>query len=376
MLAALVTASTSLINLHSTTREFEPIPVKFERSQKSEGIDELQLKSNVYNVWYETVMEPRTFWKYDCDTDVGDGANGNWHDYWAVRKAEKPAALADSVRGIGLYSAKKIVDSNSYFLRKPRSWNAFQEEIRDISRDRSLALPDIYYEVIITYGKENAENLGYANSTNCEWKQVTEMVEVVQKKRDFLKTLTSSISIRFEDGLLLSTEKETFEASFDGIDTSVRAVRTVNEYQIRAEQGSNQYVLKALRRLAVRPEAQQIRASLIKENGTLTLKISDKLSDELKRLYSDSALQLNYIVTRKAFVDNNEAKGSLVVQNGAAEIDLKTDPIWEKASLFGSAKKTLQPGKTYYVKIKIKRLNTDAFNSSESDEIRTTEITF
>ncbi len=113
-----------------------------------------------------TRMELRSFVEdgycdsYQCDSEGGQSPL--WNTFYSAPKAQKPAALADAIRGIGVPSAQKLVDAG-YFHRKPRTWSAFEDEVERAERSGVID-SNARYATLTKYRLDNLINLGYTET--------------------------------------------------------------------------------------------------------------------------------------------------------------------------------------------------------------------
>lgn len=334
-------------------------------------IRDIDLRSDIYEISYKTRTVLETHWELDCDVEAGDGSHGDWHNYWSVPKYERPVRLAAAVKGIGLSSATRIVNSGIFFQKKPRSWNAFKMEIRRIDNTLGLYL---YSEVIVKYGRDNARNLGYESDKTCQWVLIPELVTYADEVKTFVRTERRRINLRFEKGTLLSNESEKFEVRFDGFQIDITEHRVMNQYE-RLVSGDD-YIFRAVKRTAVVPSADAVKAILLNEGGTLKLKVTDALYNEVRQLSRDSQVEITYKVVRSKYgPDNAEAKGVMTMPASEVVVDLKTHPKWEKSLILRRQKK-LTHGQSYYVTLSVRRLNTQLFSDDKSETITTSTLAY
>lgn len=95
---------------------------------------------------------------YHC-APGGSGKSEAWDAFFSAPKSGKADALADAIKGIGKASADKLLAAN-FFNRKPRSWEAFADEIQNAVNSGVIG-KDISYQVLVKYKAENVTNLGY-----------------------------------------------------------------------------------------------------------------------------------------------------------------------------------------------------------------------
>lgn len=220
----------------------------------------------------------RDVWVPDCELVPGDG-KGNWEGFFNVPKNQKADALARAIKGIGPSSAKKIVDAD-LILRKPKTWREFSDLITSIDRRLSLG---ISRNVLETYGKKNAENLGYFSAVDCTggWKIEPREVLIEAENEVFEKSFTREVTVVFSRSTLLIGEEERVELSFNGRSVIVNPVSNYNSYQVSQTQtGSRRELVTLLStgRLAAQVP-NTVDVSVVNQNGAIALNIVDNAHD-------------------------------------------------------------------------------------------------
>jgi hypothetical protein len=95
---------------------------------------------------------------YQCTGD-GGGQSPAWDAFYSAKKDQKAQKLADAISGLNK-DAKELVD-RGYFHSKPRSWNAFRDEIRRAEK-AGIISKQVASEILVNHRQENFVNLGYA----------------------------------------------------------------------------------------------------------------------------------------------------------------------------------------------------------------------
>jgi hypothetical protein len=263
----------------ASAQEYEGRPVEAVATRMNKDLrDRVELRrsltTNIDRVIttyrWETVQVPRTV----CTTEPGDG-NNNWNGFFNVPKAQKPAALAATVKGIGQSTAQKMVDGG-FFHSKPRSWEEFKAEIM---RAENAIGTGFSHEVLVTYGTENMRNLGYYSEQTCKIVYDTVNVRREYKQREHVRTVTSKFTIILEGSALLNGEREDFTISYDGFRDSLGVSSRYNQYTSSRQQAGDTviYRLRA-NRLRVTP-ANSLVVNLENNGGRMSLNIADQAYD-------------------------------------------------------------------------------------------------
>jgi hypothetical protein len=180
------------------------------QSQLEPAVMEAQVP--VYRVVTEWVPRSSTCNKVECSNTSGDGSTGNWHEFFNVPQHEKPKALADAIKGIGIKTAELVVKAG-FFKSKPRSWGAFTQEIERAQRELARqGYQGRFSELVLEqYGQQNAKNLGYFIENAC--RVVTypcTVFEEVETER-FSYHLNRKVEVQVSGQVLQSFEKDTFK---------------------------------------------------------------------------------------------------------------------------------------------------------------------
>ncbi|MBX3039180.1 MAG: hypothetical protein KF789_00560 [Bdellovibrionaceae bacterium] len=172
-----------------------------------------------YETRWVPVERPGTCERYVCRNDATN-ESPSWNRFFrASSRADKIKALSDAVKGIGEVSAEKLV-SGRYFTSKPRSWNAFVNEI-DRAKNNGVLPSNIVYNVTVKYKADNMTSLGYeANSCSVEqysciifedklvqfpvtrYRSVTRQKVMEERRREFQIFVNNPILQSFETDLI------------------------------------------------------------------------------------------------------------------------------------------------------------------------------
>jgi len=197
------------------------------RVMGAEAVYRNTVTAPVYRVDRGVRWETRPVVIVDCTTLPGEG-RGDWRGFYNVPRDQKAAALAAAIRGIGLPSAQQIVAARvRYFEPKPRTWNEFRAVINQIDRDLNLGIGN---NVLVTYGNDNAKNLGYYAEETCTRRTVTELVLVPYEMREFAYNKALDVTLVVSGAVLLSMENESFDVTYDGENASLSADSRYNRY--------------------------------------------------------------------------------------------------------------------------------------------------
>lgn len=352
--------------------EIESGKITVSVTNRETRFNNLDLSAKLYDVqtFERPVLKENQWTEWECDYVPGDG-KGDWKGFYSVPKFEKARALSSAIKGIGISTAEQIVDSGRhYFEPKPRNWNAFKDEIRQIERE--LDLKGLYGNVISRYGDENMSNLGYRGSSeSCRLVVHNEPYWTTESytERRFIRTLPRVIDIRVEGAKLLNGEQDQIQIVFDGRDVKFGFPMAHNDYSA-VEEARGVFVVSARSRIPVRPATSDFNISLTKE-GTLYLNVTDLRAEELARVSEGYKLNISFTLKKKKGMCSKDeviVQSTELVPDGSARIDLQ--------SLAQKAGKNVESGAKYYVKdITIERLQTEFF-SGKSGELKTSEINY
>ncbi len=160
-----------------------------------------------------------------CEIAEGDGSSSDWGGYFNVTQDKKAQALASAIRGVGIKTADKLVELNTFY-NKPRSWSEFKDRIRDADAKVST---NLYAEVVSHYGSDNKRNLGYL-IRSCRNIEDKEVIGRVSRRIHFV----------IQGAPLLSGESETLTISMKGSKDNQAL------YGVEASSHYNSYVVMAV----------------------------------------------------------------------------------------------------------------------------------
>ncbi len=167
----------------------------------------LNFQLKFYRIQEVIVPVQTTCTEAECTDEQGDGSTGQWYGFYNVPKAEKPAALAKAVKGIGQATAEKIVEHNLLTF-KPRSWSEFKSTIRQIeSRLERLGYNNKFASYVVEqYGYENRINLGYGTASSCRTVSRPCIQYVLQETRTYSHSQNRDLTVSVKNQVLQSFE--------------------------------------------------------------------------------------------------------------------------------------------------------------------------
>ncbi len=171
------------------------------------------VKVPIYTVYTVPVLEPRTCTKVVCRDIPGNGTQGDWKGYFTSPHHERAQRLADAIKGIGLKTAEKILETGLYFNSKPRTWDAFSREISSaestlLARGYKGHFADL---VINVYGVENSKNLGYYEGSSCQQVQYACNVWTEKEVEEFAYHLDRQVRVAVNNTSLQDFETESYK---------------------------------------------------------------------------------------------------------------------------------------------------------------------
>ncbi len=226
------------------------------------------LTSEIYRVTTRREVVPELVW--DCeDSAPADGTHGDWKGFFEATKEDKPYRLADAVKGIGVETARRLIN-DGYFNNKPRSWKEFKNRMSDADAEYQTGFSN---EVIVKFGKENAVNLGYIVEGQCGYKTV--MIERLVPVRSFVRNEVRQYQVRLQNAPLLAGETEKITVTFDGVEDSIYVNSFYNDYKVdRWNQNGGVVFDLAGARKQVRPDNTLNLAATVNA-GNLAVSLSD-----------------------------------------------------------------------------------------------------
>lgn len=294
-----------------------------------------------------------------CSTIPSDG-KGDWKGFFNAPKSEKAARLADAIKGVGMNTAQRLV-ADGFFNRKPRTWDEFRDVILSADRVYHIGLSN---QVLVTYGRENAQNLGYYSAQTCReeltyqnvWEQVTDRV--------FSHNVTKHFHVEIEGANLLRGERETLTATFDGFADSLSISSGLNSYTVmRADQGGTVLYHLLATRILVTP-ANTLTVIPSNDGGEMALKVIDAAFDAETARESGTPIAIITIQKkRKLWFDQTIA---------TIEKELSTA---SEATLIQTGVRP-QSGADYYVKVQLKRVGSRFHNGNSSEKHESSAVKF
>jgi len=381
--SALLSSLVAVSNVQAE-REMRPGRIVVNHSQGNNNFRDLVVTAQEWDVYDEWVKKRETWNEWVCEYEVPDDRLSDWKDFFRTRS---PSALADAVKGIGELRARTIVNSG-YFRSRPRSWNAFVNEIYGIENDlggSEDSIRGLSRDVIQKYGDENRRNLGYDNyssirknvldlyesenksslgyedtwrtdppsqpSINCHWEQRTRERWVQERTERKMRDFPARLDLSFLNSVLLRGETERIGVSFDGRNVQFEIGSALSTYTI-SEDSAYVYTLNGTGRKAVAPDSADFSASLVNKNGSLVLIVKDMRSEELASISTAYQLSVSFTLKQKAgrcSKDKAIGNKSLTLAAGESEINLGQAFTLESGNIF------------YATDIQVERLNTIYF---------------
>jgi hypothetical protein len=190
----------------------------------------LEAKVPVYKVVNQWVPRQVTCNRVDCSTSSGDGSKGNWNNFFSAPRAEKPKALADSIKGVGVPTAERIIAAG-FFKSKPRSWGEFSQEI--VKSESALIRQGYqgrFSELVLEkFGEENSKSLGYYLENSCQIVTYPCTVFEEIETEIFVYNIERKVEVKVENQVLQSFEKDSYKIKV-GMDPREIEVTTAGGY--------------------------------------------------------------------------------------------------------------------------------------------------
>jgi hypothetical protein len=267
---------------------------------------------------YEWVNEPTPV--VHCTTEPGEG-RGDWKGFYNAPKSEKPSRLAAAIQGVGIRTAERLV-ADGYFHRKPRSWSEFSSVI--VAADRQYRT-GFSREVLVTYGQQNARNLGYYAEESCQIVLENQLVLKAVEYRTFYKNVTKTFVIDVLNSALLKAESERFTIAFDGFNDRLDVSSSYNRYSVeRYESGNTVTYRLSGQRLAVTP-GNSLSVNAVNSGGQLKLQVTDNAFDaEMAGELGDAILVVEIYQHRALWADKKIASSEFRLNRDSATTEIQT----------------------------------------------------
>lgn len=346
----------ALTSLHASADRFEiGKGVKTVKITKATTDVEVKFAIPLYKIEERLVVERVTCRLPSCSTEIGDGSDGKWHNFFSVKESEKPAALAAAVKGIGPSIAAKIVEFD-LFNHKPDSWSQFKALITKI--ERQLTARGLNYkfatQVIEQYGYDNMISLGYGNEQSCRY--VESVCDQVTLKE--FKTLSHYI-----DRHLSVVVKNQSLQSFEADSVEITAGTEKNDVAVSVN-GHNSYVPTLLSRGTIleldgtrvlRPFPINEVVTTFAKNGQNNFEVSLTVPEKFLAEDKDSEIHATIELCRADWFG-----GCFSVVGNAAGKLVKG----KYATAFVTT--NLRKGSLYFVKFRLNKTNSEFYSSAKS----------
>jgi hypothetical protein len=162
-----------------------------------------------------------------CDEKAGTGKSEAWNAFYSAPGAQKAAALAKAIDGVGNSTAIKLVKGN-YFNSKPKSWHDFEVVIERAAADRVIE-ESAEYDVLYKFRQANMEKLGYQTQVSgaCQmvivdhkeptqvWITSSAYVNKTVTHRDVISSETKAYELKVSGQLLQAWEHDMLVFSFN-----------------------------------------------------------------------------------------------------------------------------------------------------------------
>jgi hypothetical protein len=237
----------------------------------------LEAKIPVYKVVNQWIPRQVTCNRVDCSTSSGDGSKGNWNNFFNAPRAEKPKALADSIKGVGVPTAERIIAAG-FFKSKPRSWGEFSQEI--LKSEAALIRQGYqgrFSELVLEkFGEENSKSLGYYLENSCQIVTYPCTVFEEVETEIFVYNIERKVEVKVENQVLQSFEKDSYKikVGMDPRDIEVTTDAGYNNYSYTVNavsSGFTSITLKGQGRKAVRFPSSASSVSLATDSNGLKI---------------------------------------------------------------------------------------------------------
>lgn len=361
----LLFVAVAMMSLSAFAQRYE-----FERQSKSFAVTaattskELNFQIPVYRIDEKLVLETVACRVPQCQTEVGDGSEGNWQGFFNVPQAQKPAALAAAIKGIGVSTAEKIVNNN-LLMSKPNSWSDFNRVIRRIEKQLEARgfQNKFATQVLEVYGYENMINLGYGSDKTCRYVDTYCDQVSLKEFRTLSHYIPRNLSVDIKNQSLQSFEQDTITVSVGTENSDIRFSEVgYNTYTGTIYQRGSILELEGKR--AFRPlPVREVSTTLYKDaknNFSWTLSVPAKFINEDKA----AEIEVTYELCRDGLLLNCST-----VVGGP----------WKEKVVNGTITRTiftntLITGKKYFVRARLNKVNSLWYSNGLSEYVQTEKI--
>lgn len=299
MFKTLIPAAILLVSTFATAQEVywkpQPVSVKVANGDSQatfNGIfQQVVLQHNFYECGYnvDPVVQIVQGTCYDVSCQGGAGKSELWNAFFSARKEEKPARLAQAIKGVGQSSAEALVNGG-YFNSKPKSWDAFKSVINQAAASGAIS-QQVKTLVLSNFRNENMANLGY-NGGGCTSVPYTcEEVTIIQDGYYVSKTCdapvehvinTKQMNYQFniQNAVLLPSEQESLSFNLTAIPSDATLSPSIyNKYTFQTQQvAENQVHVNVMgvtrNQVALPSDAIQSVALIPVDGSSATLQVS------------------------------------------------------------------------------------------------------
>ncbi len=346
------------------TIEGEPKSITVDRigrGLRSETLVEARVVANRYQVTTRYISETVDVPFQECVEKEGSG-DGDWKGAFEFDRFQKPARLADAIKGLEIQTATHMVNQG-YFEVQPRTWTEFCAEISKADMQIQNGLTK---EITVKHGDENKKNLGFTSEKQCETRYRRDTVLKPTVKKEFYDAKTLNFRVFIEKGHLLNGEREYFRMTYDGFKPSLRIDSNFNTYTILPphEEG-NQVIYDVLgsRRHVSPINSLSILAS--NNSGEMALKITDTAFDpELGKDAGEAIAEVTLYQYRWLGFFNKSL--------GTIQISLSKN----NRETIANSHMRPEPGSHVYAYYKLKRVDSSYYSNNPSESKSTSWVKF
>lgn len=325
---------------------------------------EVKIAIPLYKIEERIVIERVTCRVPVCSTEIGDGTDGKWFNFFTVPKAQKADALAKAIKGIGMATAEKIVDFD-LFTFKPDSWTEFKTLIKKI--EGKLEARGYNYkfatQVNEQYGYENMINLGYGNERSCRMVESLCDQVVVKEFKTLAYYLNRDLSVTVKNQTLQSFENDEIEitAGNEKNDIAIRQVSGFNNYEATLLSRGTLLELDGTRIMRPFP-VNEVTATMAKDvdnNFVVTVNVPKKFETE-----KNATLKATFELCRADWFG-----GCFDVVRGPIVNSVVKSKLSATISTQG-----LKKGSKYFVRLRLNKEDSKYYSSAKSNMVFTNSI--
>ena len=329
------------------------------------GGDHAALSFNipVYRFDQQVVVETVACKIPQCSNEMGDGSEGNWHNFFGAKVSEKPEALAAAIKGIGPVTAEKIVDNN-LFTFKPNSWKEFSALIKKIEKQLEVRGYNYKFstQVLEVYGYENLISLGYGNERSCKYVESTCRQYSVQEVKSISHYIPRNLTVDVKNQVLQSFESDIVEITVGTAANDIAISSSgYNDYAGTIYNNGSVLELEGKRIFRAMPTTDTA-AALVKDvnnNFSWTLAIPSKFTAE----DVGAKIEVTYEVCKQTFL------GGCSVVGGPWKSEVLNNRITKTFTTGG-----LKKGSKFFIRARLNKVDSQFYSNAKSDYVYSNTI--